>query len=502
MAVLSHNKLIDLHAAIESAGLTKQRSALLAGLDRFASLLAENATPSAQIFTDLSELNRTEVLADGTVPLLRWLQNAVALAGVRREKAVFERARDGVEIRALLLRLYPEADQLVELRGELGWSVEEHGRAEDRGALVDRLVDHAVLVGVEGMGRLLGAVAHDHPASAEIGLLRERALGGTRAGTMRDMPSRAQRARKILQLLQPAAAVGVAILEPLGFNARAVVDEVLAQLGRPGESLLPVRFVPQRSTHDEAQLYGRLLKDLRYALPEPWRKVVDARTDGSAIDRFEYAVEDLLVGPVQETGRKLLFVIEGLARVPAMQLEHWGFLLARLSGRGLKLLVWGGQELHELRRQPQSGGRSSAFHVLREEQIGTFSSEEVQRLVVSLGGAPVSAAVVYEETGGHPALVEELLERYPEDALAGDREAIAARIRNGVHLDQLRRIVEGELALQEMLRGFVEMDGRPLVRGRKRGEVRLEWLGILKDGGAKSWDWVAPAMQRFAGEWL
>jgi hypothetical protein len=34
-----------------------------------------------------------------------------------------------------------------------------------------------------------------------------------------------------------------------------------------------------------------------------------------------------------------------------------------------------------------------------------------------------------------------------------------------------------------------------------RGEERLAWLGVLKDAGATRWDWVAPAMQRFAAEW-
>ena len=61
MAVLSHDKLIELHAAIESAGLGKQRIALLGGLEKLASLLAENATPAAQMLLDLSALNRTAV---------------------------------------------------------------------------------------------------------------------------------------------------------------------------------------------------------------------------------------------------------------------------------------------------------------------------------------------------------------------------------------------------------------------------------------------------------
>ena len=110
MAVLPHVRLLDLHGAIESAGLSRERIALLAGLERFSSQLVESATPSSQILTDLSALSDVEQLTDGTVPLLRWLQNAVSLAGSRREKSVFERARDAVEFRALLLRLYPDVN--------------------------------------------------------------------------------------------------------------------------------------------------------------------------------------------------------------------------------------------------------------------------------------------------------------------------------------------------------------------------------------------------------
>jgi nucleoside phosphorylase len=318
---------------------------------------------------------------------------------------------------------------------------------------------------------------------------------------MRQVPSRAQLVRDILNELKPARSVGVAVVGPRGFGARAVVDEVLARLDQPEERLLPVRFIPELRTIGEERLYGTLLRDLRRALPETWRQVVDARKEASAMDRFEYAVEDLLDGPVKESGRELLFVIESLVRVSAEQLEQWGFLLARLSGRGLKLLAWGGQTLHELRTQPPANGRFSAFHLLREVRLGALSRDDVERLVVERGGGGAAARVLHEETGGHPALVNELLERYAEESLAGDRDAIAARIRDGESLDQLWRDVEGEPALQEMLRRFAAMAGTPLARGSKRGEVRLEWLGILKDAGARNWDWVAPAMQRFAGKW-
>ena len=437
-----------------------------------------------------------------TVPIVPQGKTVAAvvplLAGVAEGHDAEQEIR--VAARVLVVRLYSTPGRLVDLLRELGWSAGVSGRAANREAIVDHLVECARLGGDKGMRLLLEMVARDFPKSIEAGLLRDRVAGGTRPAMMLEVPSRAQLVRDILNALKPARSVGVAVVGPRGFGARAVVEEVLVRLHQPEEVLLPVRFTPDLRTTSEEKLYGTLLRDLRHALPEAWKPVVDARKEASAMDRFEYTVEDLLDGPVKESGRELLFVIESLVRVSADQLEQWGFLLARLSGRGLKLLAWGGQTLHELRTQPPANGRFSAFHMLREVRLGTLSKEEVERLVMGRGGRGVAAIVIHEESGGHPALVEELLERYAEEALAGDREAIVARIRDGAHLAQLWRDVEGEPALQEMLRGFAAMDVRPLARGRKRGEVRLEWLGILKDAGAKNWDWVAPAMLRFAGE--
>ncbi|WP_438027033.1 toll/interleukin-1 receptor domain-containing protein [Sorangium sp. So ce233] len=312
--------------------------------------------------------------------------------------------------------------------------------------------------------------------------------------------TRTDKVRETMQSLGKPDCVGVALLAPFGFEVHQVAGEVLHQLQRPGEALLPVRLVPEAKAANEEWFYGRLLRDLRWALPEPWRKLVDARAEASAMDRFEYAVEDLLDGPVAEAGRKLLFVVDGLAQVPAPQIERWGYLMARLSSRGLKLLVWGGQELHELRTRPASGGRYSAFHVLSAVSLGALSAREVHDLVTERGGDAAAAEVLCGETGGHPALVRELVDGHVDDVRAADREALMARILASDHLVRLRRTVAGDAEAQEMLRALARAAERPLPR-RRRGEERLAWLGVLKDAGATRWDWVAPAMQRFAAEW-
>jgi hypothetical protein len=89
MAVLPDDQIRRLHAAILAAHLADNRKALLGGLDAaFVASLQTAPDPSSQIFRDLCTLNAIERLADGTVPLKTWLENAVALAGPREETTV------------------------------------------------------------------------------------------------------------------------------------------------------------------------------------------------------------------------------------------------------------------------------------------------------------------------------------------------------------------------------------------------------------------------------
>lgn len=93
MGILRHDEVLKLHAAIVSAQLVGSRSALLTGIDaNFVAGLPHSANPSDQILEDLSAMNDTGALADGTVPLAIWLQNALARAGAKKEAAVFRDA--------------------------------------------------------------------------------------------------------------------------------------------------------------------------------------------------------------------------------------------------------------------------------------------------------------------------------------------------------------------------------------------------------------------------
>ena len=102
------------------------------------------------------------------------------------------------------------------------------------------------------------------------------------------------------------------------------------------------------------------------------RALTDGRREPSAMERFEYAVEELLDGPVRVRGRRLLVAIDGFAQVPIRELERWGRQMARFTKMdgGLKMLVWGGEELHDLRTRPPAGGLTSVFHELEPLKLG------------------------------------------------------------------------------------------------------------------------------------
>lgn len=64
------------------AAATLERAALIAGMDPvFVLTLPVSPSPGTQLLSDLQTLNGLEPLEDGSVPLRRWLQNAILRAG-------------------------------------------------------------------------------------------------------------------------------------------------------------------------------------------------------------------------------------------------------------------------------------------------------------------------------------------------------------------------------------------------------------------------------------
>lgn len=185
--------------------------------------------------------------------------------------------------------------------------------------------------------------------------------------------------------------------------------------------MLPVRLVPNPNTADETYLYGTLYRDLRQGLqlalgqplPKPWQDCLNTVDDTTGREvregEFEYVLEALLDGPIEETQQHLVLVVEGLSRAQTHHVESWGRLMNRLIDRRLKLVIWGGEELYWLCNVDRVQ-QYSVFHKLRQLEVKPFSQTELTRLAPDLLGVNHYAEFLYEMTHGHPALVYEHLQ--------------------------------------------------------------------------------------------
>ena len=317
------------------------------------------------------------------------------------------------------------------------------------------------------------------------------------------------RSSEVLQGLRDPDSRGVALLEPLGFRARQVIDEAMATLRRTeGESLLPLVLVPDRGGDGEEHLYESLREGMRAELeralgrplPGPWRVPFDDNAArGTARDRFEQTFMALLRGPARQSSRVLVLLVDGLARVPQEQMRRWGELMHRLAYEQWRLVVWGGQGLHELLTKTE--GDSSAFHNLRVVNVKALKPQEVQQLALDRLKTSQPAPVLTAATAGHPALVHELLDQFPDDVRAADAEALQQRVPETIHVDRIRRELERDTEALKELRVLSGMTGDKLARAPgNRAQDRLKWLGVIADGGPGKWVWTAPVMRTLADE--
>jgi tetratricopeptide (TPR) repeat protein len=100
-ARLEHSDLLKLRQAAISARIATSRTALLAGLpEEFIASLPLAAAPGEQILADLDAISAIRALLDGSVPLVVWLKNAIALCGMRPESAIFKQVLDQERNRA------------------------------------------------------------------------------------------------------------------------------------------------------------------------------------------------------------------------------------------------------------------------------------------------------------------------------------------------------------------------------------------------------------------
>ena len=92
-SILDHEEILKLRAAVISARLSGGRGGLVAGIPaEFVASLPDAKAAGEQVLTDLDALNTAGALANGSVPLVIWLSNAIALSGGRQEARVFEEA--------------------------------------------------------------------------------------------------------------------------------------------------------------------------------------------------------------------------------------------------------------------------------------------------------------------------------------------------------------------------------------------------------------------------
>jgi len=97
MNYLDQQQIHSLANAAVTAGIADAatRPALFQGIDhRYSALFATGMAPLVQTLTDLSRLNSTEKLTDGSIPLELWLSNVMNLTQVLHEYSTFKSASD------------------------------------------------------------------------------------------------------------------------------------------------------------------------------------------------------------------------------------------------------------------------------------------------------------------------------------------------------------------------------------------------------------------------
>ena len=361
-------------------------------------------------------------------------------------------------------------------------------------------------VGVDRQARIdaLRPLFSGADASAEISELQNQSSNNLR------LPVRGPQdvlVNQMLQHLTDPNYPGVALMEPLNFGARDLANYVVETLKDPSRNMLVIRLVPRPNTRDEQRLYRALYRNLVQGLQHEFGRPLpalwgDCLSDEQKIDGdgFRELLEDLLYGPVADTQRTLVLAVDGLARVAEEHLEQWAYLMSSLAediNTSLKLLVWGGEELHALCRGAKFVGFFSPFHRLKDLKVGPFSKDEVKRRMHDKLGHVYGTQALYALTEGHPALVAECLEHPSPELLSNDQNGLCLRILNtSTHLRILNGKLNNNAAADAVLQRLLAGDDQ---RHPDDDEDYLYWLGILKEHEqADRWQWAAPILEDWA----
>jgi hypothetical protein len=408
------------------------------------------------------------------------------------------------ELSPLLSTTYSAVEDITHLTEPIQLRIPSPIALEDFAKLIG---ERAWRGGPDVFSKLLSVLAADNPDSPAIGTLQTKLADYLKPT---EEISQGQLVREVMQLLAYGREPDVALLEPLRFGAQQIVEQIVARLKESSRPELPVRLVPAPNTHDKARLYEKLYRDLRRGLerefgqplPPAWKDCLAIDTGemgGFTFDAFEKILEKLLDGPIIREGRILILVIEGFSRVAEEHLPEWANMMSRLAGASnspLKLLVWGGQDLHALCTGYTHIQRSSPFQRLKRQDVGPLSSDEMTKLMTDQLGQTTGADTLYNLTDGHPALVYELLEQPSAELRNNDKEGLRARILNGSsHLRLLKNRVKTDEATLAVLHRLLRGDGKR--RGHEE-EYRLRWLGVIKEQDAGNWQWAAPILEDWA----
>ena len=314
--------------------------------------------------------------------------------------------------------------------------------------------------------------------------------------------SDAELVQHVLRTLLSNERPGVGLLAPLGYQPRPILDAVVAELTRTDHSLLPVRVTPDFTSGPE-WLYRQLTRSLRAHLWTP--EAIDAELDGDQSDDVtpeqQFETTALAVHEAQGPGRRLLLVIDGLALAPVELLVDWSQSFQRLCQQGVRLLGSGGLEL--FRACGDGDATRADLHVFHWLAPIVMPPLTVPQIDIRSGAFPGTTSslsqILFDMTGGHPPLVDQVLAK-GRHLLLNAGMHIRDIVLQTSHMDQVHHQLRTKAWMRQAARRLsrVAPFGTPIPRNPgDLAERDLEWLGLVirtSDG----WRWGGMAMAHLA----
>ena len=126
-----------------------------------------------------------------------------------------------------------------------------------------------------------------------------------------------------------------------------------------------------------------------------------------------------------------------------------------------------------------------------------LSSDDVRDLAQRELGADLddaACAALLEHTGGHPALLSELLDLEPEAVRDADGAAMHEALSQSEHSERLHRFLAADVDARHGTSALLRQE-----RLDRKSLQRLRWLGIIHKV-EKEWTWIAPVFRKLLDE--